>query len=187
MHKSNTAVNDIVARSVVRCGVPEGVRTERIIHSLDGIERVVEPATVMEIGRRLWEKAQLAFLTTKVDYLLGFDAGGIIPTLAVSIASSLPYKLAWKLNLDLPGKVSFTEPGAVRSQIYVYGLTAGLRVLLVDDEISSGLTAESAIAALRCEGVDVAGVLTLVEDRRLNARDALARAGVPLVALYEYK
>jgi adenine phosphoribosyltransferase len=172
------------ARIVKRIGVPDGVRQERIIHALDGIESPVHPGQLIDSGASLWTKAQAVTGFADVDYLLGLDGGGILPAIAVSIASRLPFKLAWKLNLDLGNQWVIKESNAVRPNIYAYELKSGDRVFLVDDEVSTGQTALNAVKTLRDAQVHVVGVLTLVEDARCGARVALTAVGVPLVALY---
>jgi adenine phosphoribosyltransferase len=184
MNNPNKSRDNIVAAKVVRrCGVPDGVRVHRILHALDGIESTVTPDALTDAGARLWFKAQAEIEIHNVDYLLGLDGGGILATVAVSIASQLPFKLAWKLDLDLPDKVTFTERSAVRPHVFAYGLQRGERTILVDDEISTGLTALSAAHALREIGLEVTGVLALIEDERYSARALLADAGIPLITL----
>lgn len=117
------------------------------------------------------------------DLLLGLDAGGILPTVAVALASDLPYRLAWKLDLDLPHKQRFIEPHARRTEVFAYGDLAGARMLIVDDEITTGHTLANLVTMLRDSAVEVAGVACLIEDSAGNARPLLTSLGVPLCAL----
>lgn len=106
------------ARRIRRLGVPPQTREVRIVHELDGILDQVQPATLLQTGSALWEVWSRHPEFTTPDVLLGLDAGGILPTVAVALASNLPYRLAWKLDLDLPDKRHFTEPHARRTEVF---------------------------------------------------------------------
>ena len=58
---------------------------------------------------------------------------------------------------------------------------AGDRVMVIEDSMTTGGSALNAAAAIRSEGGQVIGALTLV-DREEGAREALEAAGIPLVA-----
>lgn len=171
------------ARRVRRLGVPPQARDVRIVHELDGILDEVHPATLLRTGGALWEAWSRRPEFVAPDVLLGLDAGGILPTVAVELASDLPYRLAWKLDLDLPDKQRFTEPHARRTDVFTYGDLAGARVLIVDDEITSGRTLANLIAVLRHSAAEVTGVACLIEDSDGAARTLLESLGVPLCTL----
>lgn len=180
-----TASNDLgfQARRLRRLGVDPQTRDVRIVHELDGILDQVEPAALLRTGSALWRawRRHPAFETPHV--LLGLDAGGILPTVAVALASDVPYRLAWKLDLDLPSKHRFTEPHARRSDVFAYGDLAARKVLLVDDEITTGNTLGNLVTVLRDAGVDVIGVACLIEDTTGGARPLLDSLEVPLCTL----
>jgi adenine phosphoribosyltransferase len=163
------------ARRVRRLGVPPQARDVRIVHELDGILNQVHPKALLRTGGALWEAWSQRTEFTVPDVLLGLDAGGILPTVAVALASDLPYRLAWKLDLDLPHKRRFAEPHARRTDVFTYGDLAGARVLIVDDEITTGNTLANLITVLRDSAVEVAGVACLIEDTTGNARPGTRR------------
>lgn len=171
------------ARRVRRLCVASGTRDIRVVHELDGILHHVRPAELLRTGYALWEAWRDHPAFVMPDVLLGLDAGGILPTLGVALASEVPYRLAWKLDLDLPNKHQFSEPGARRREVFVYGELAGASVLLIDDEITTGKTLGNLIAVLRDAAVDVTGVACLIEDTSGNAPPLLASLGVPLCTL----
>jgi adenine phosphoribosyltransferase len=115
--------------------------------------------------------------------LLGLDAGGILPTVAIALVSDTPYRLAWKLDLDLPDKRQFSEPHARRTDVYTYGDLAGSRVLIIDDEITTGATVHNLVATLRAASANVVGVACLIEDTTGDGRQRLMSAEVPLCTL----
>lgn len=179
------AVPPFSARIVERLGVGPNSRRERVIHSLDGLEDPVHPDALASAGTRLWERlltAVPAALGT-VDFLLGLDAGGILPTVALASTAGLPYKIAWKLHLPLDGAVRFSEPHAMRTDVFAYGIAPGQRMILVDDEITTGRTLADLARRLREAGAQPVAAVCLVEDARQGGRALLARLGVPLVTL----
>jgi adenine phosphoribosyltransferase len=171
------------ARRVRRLGVPPRARNIRIVHELDGIRNQVQPSTLLHTGRALWKAWSRHPEFTTPDVLLGLDAGGILPTVAVALSSALPYRLAWKLDLDLPHKRRFAEPHARRTEVFTYGDLAGARVLIVDDEITTGNTLANLVTVLRDAAVGVTGIACLIEDTTGNARQLLESLGVPLCTL----
>lgn len=174
---------DYQARRVLRLDVTPEMRDVRIIHELDGIDRQAEPAALVQVGGALWEAWRGHPGYSAPDLLLGLDAGGIVPAIAVALASGLPYRLAWKLNLDLPDKHQFTEAHARRTSVFAYGNLTGTSVLLIDDEVTTGRTLGGLAAALRDAGAHVTGAACLVEDTSGRPRPLLESLGVPLCAL----
>lgn len=78
---------------------------------------------------------------------------------------------------------------AVRKQVKDHGMgkriegsfRRGDRVVVIEDSMTTGGSALNAAAAIRREGGEVIGALTLV-DREEGAREALAAEGIPLIA-----
>lgn len=171
------------ARRVRRRGVGPTAREVRIVHELDGILDEVHPATLLRTGHALWQAWCRHPGSTMPDLLLGLDAGGILPSVAVSLASELPYRLAWKLDLDLPDKHQFREPHARRTEVFTYGDLAGTRVLIVDDEITTGGTLANLVNVLRTADAEVTGIACLIEDTTGGARQTLQSLGVALCTL----
>ncbi|MGH3900933.1 MAG: phosphoribosyltransferase [Pseudonocardiaceae bacterium] len=115
--------------------------------------------------------------------MLGLDAGGILPAVALASASGTPYRLSWRLDLDLPNKYVFCEPHSALPELYIYGSFHGKRVLIVDDEVTTGRTVANLTEVLTAAGTDVVGVSCLVEDTAGGGRAFLIEMGMPLCAL----
>lgn len=179
------AVPPFSARIVERLGVGATSRRERVIHSLDGLEDPVHPDALATTGARLWERVQdgVPDGIGSVNFLLGLDAGGILPTVSLAAAARLPYKIAWKLHLPLDGAVRFSEPHALRTDVFAYGIAPGQRIVLVDDEITTGRTLADLTRRLREAGAVPLAAACLVEDTTRGARALLAGLDLPLVAL----
>jgi len=179
------AVPSFSARIVERLSVGATSRRERVIHSLDGLEAPVHPDALAATGDRLWRRLQERAPDGlgSVDFLLGLDAGGILPTISLAGAARLPYKIAWKLHLPLDGAVRFSEPHAMRTDVFAYGIAPGQRIVLVDDEITTGRTLADLTRRLREAGTVPVAAVCLVEDTTRGARDLLTALGLALVSL----
>jgi adenine phosphoribosyltransferase len=173
------------ARIVERLSVGATSRRERVVHSLDGLEHPVHPDTLAHTGADLWRllQEQVPEGLDSVDFLLGLDAGGILPTVSLAGAAHLPYKIAWKLHLPLDGAVRFSEPHAMRTDVFAYGIAPGQRIVIVDDEITTGRTLADLTRRLREAGAVPLAAACLVEDTTRGARDLLTDLGLPLVSL----
>ncbi|MER5736963.1 phosphoribosyltransferase [Streptomyces sp. NPDC002262] len=180
-----TAVSSFSARIVERLSVGATSRRERVIHSLDGLETPVHPDTLAHTGADLWHllQKQVPDGLDSVDFLLGLDAGGILPTVSLAGAAHLPYKIAWKLHLPLDGPVRFSEPHAMRTDVFAYGIAPDQRIVIVDDEITTGRTLADLTRRLREAGAVPLAAACLVEDTTRGARDLLTDLGLPLVSL----
>ena len=176
-----SAIDLYHTRHVAR--LAKGVRPVRVMHALDGIEQEVPPDMVGEVGRTLWELWQRHPGFRLHDLVLGLDAGGILPTVALASVSGTPYRLTWRLDLDLPNKYVFKEPHSAVPELYIYGSFQGRRVLIVDDEVTTGRTAANLTEVLTTAGADVVGVACLVEDTAGGGRAFLTTIGMPLCAL----
>lgn len=173
------------ARIVERLSTHPTTRRERVIHSLDGLEDPVHPSALTAAGATLWEQVRqhIPVVHSGIDFLLGLDAGGILPTVALAATARLPYKIAWKLHLPLAGQVRFTEPHATRTDVFAYGIAPGQRILLVDDEVTTGNTLANLTSQLRQAGAEPLGAVCLVEDTNRGGRARLDNLGIPLITL----
>jgi adenine phosphoribosyltransferase len=176
-----SAINLYHTRHVAR--LAKGVRPVRVMHALDGIEQEVPPNLVGEAGRVLWDLWQRHPGFRPHDLVVGLDAGGILPTVALASASDTPYRLTWRLDLDLPNKYVFCEPHSPVPQLYLYGSFQGRRILIVDDEVTTGRTTANLTDVLTAAGADVVGVTCLVEDTAGGGRAFLTERGMPFCAL----
>ncbi|MCI2422466.1 phosphoribosyltransferase [Saccharopolyspora sp. K220] len=170
---------------VLRLDVTSTARAARVVHNLDGIGYAVSADRLRDAGVELWRRWTSEHPTRIPHVLLGLDTGGIIPTATVALAADLPYQVAWKLELDLlsPNKHRFTAPHGPNKLVHVYADVADRRVLLVDDQITSGYTLRNLTEVLRDAGAVVLGALCLVEDTSGDGRALLEKNGVPVCAL----
>ena len=166
---------NIKVKRVKRIGAVDA-RPIRIIHSLDGIVDPLDTQKVLKVIRYLSKKINWK----NVDYIVGFDSGGIIPSLFLSYVSKKPLLIAYKLKLGLPNRIKFLEPNAARKDIYIYGLKRRNRVVLVDDEIYSGDSMVEAIKELQKRGIIIKDIVCLIEAVKFGARNKIREFGFDL-------
>lgn len=160
-----------------------------LIHSLNGRALPVDvealDALIMQMAQRIDVSA--------VDCIVGIPEGGVVPACAFARAVGRPVLLAARVMLQLPA-ITFEEPHAhantIKAPLSFYGLVAGQRVMIVEDELTNGHTAVNAVRALRAAGVVIDQVATLLAIdhpalwRRLEAEGLTLHAGLRLPPEY---
>jgi adenine/guanine phosphoribosyltransferase-like PRPP-binding protein len=131
----------------------------QLAHPLDGRYGAMDTSTLNEHIRRLLDATPL----DGIDFVLGIPEGGTAPAFAFAHEAGLPLVLASRFDNEAPGTIYFrephNEPGADRFTIH--GLRRGDRVLLVEDEITTGHTIVDCVRSLRAAGVAIDAVASL--------------------------
>ena len=78
------------------------------------------------------------------------------------------------------------EYGVDEMEMHADAVTSGERIILVDDLIATGGTAEAAVRLLRKQGADVLAGLFIVNLPKLGGAQLLRDAGVPVHTLMEF-
>ena len=111
-----------------------------------------------------------------VDVVLGIESRGFI------VGAPVAYRLGVGLTIARkPGKLPFhfydqtydLEYGSASLQIHQDGVVNGARVLIADDLLATGGTAQAAIALVRKLGGNVIGCAFIVELDSLKGRERL--------------
>jgi adenine phosphoribosyltransferase len=137
--------------------------------------------------RELADRAQ-EWGATKV---VGLEARGFIlaaPAAYAAGAGFVPVRKAGKLPGPVYGESYALEYGEAVLEVQQEAFTPGDRVLIVDDVLATGGTVGAALNLVRkCRGVEVAGVVVLMELGFLNGRARIADDlhGAPLETLLE--
>jgi adenine phosphoribosyltransferase len=116
-----------------------------------------------------------------VDVVVGIEARGFIFGAALAHELGLgfvPVRKAGKLPGATRGLTYELEYGTATIEIHEDAVVAGARVLLVDDVLATGGTAEAACRLLEEAGAEVVAFETLVELAFLAGRERLARYDV---------
>jgi orotate phosphoribosyltransferase len=129
--------------------------------------------------------------TTRPDLLrrIAAELAARVPAgvqrLAGPVLGAVPLVTALSLATELPVLIVRTEkPKDYGTARQIEGvLTAGERVLLVEDVVTTAGAALAAVDVLRAAGAEVVGALVVV-DREQGGSEAFAAAGVPFQALF---
>ena len=152
-------MGELLRKSLVDAPVVDKGGYQYFVHPLtDGID-AIDPALLREIVAE-----SKGLVDTRVDRILTVEAMGIPFATALSLETGVPVTVVRKRAYHFPGEVEIGQAtGYSKGRLYVNGLKRGDRVLFVDDVISTGGTLGPLLAALRGMGVEVAGILILIE------------------------
>jgi adenine/guanine phosphoribosyltransferase-like PRPP-binding protein len=173
----------------VRLGLAPRLNTDTRAYKIlmdiagDSLDYAIEPARLRAAARTLVAGLELA---DKPDCVVGLAPGGIAVATAVAFELDVKAVIAYKTKLGLDNEVRFSEPHATNSIFYLYGIGAGMSVVLVDDEIDSGNTLLDCALSLRAAGARVVAAGTAVEGLhggRSLGREALESVGVHLASI----
>ncbi|GGX48543.1 adenine phosphoribosyltransferase [Streptomyces fructofermentans] len=157
-----------------------------------------EPGVVFkDITPLLADPAAFAALTdalagisvrTGATKIVGLEARGFILGAPVAVRAGLgfiPVRKAGKLPGATLSQAYDLEYGSAEIEVHAEDLNAGDRVLVVDDVLATGGTAEASLRLIRRAGAEVAGVAVLMELGFLGGRARLEPSldGAPLEAL----
>ncbi|MGW2519888.1 adenine phosphoribosyltransferase [Streptomyces sp. NPDC001617] len=125
---------------------------------------------------------------TGATKVVGLEARGFILGAPVAVRAGLgfiPVRKAGKLPGATLGQAYDLEYGSAEIEVHAEDLSTGDRILIIDDVLATGGTAEAAIQLIRRAGAEVAGLAVLMELGFLPGRSRLepALGGAPLEAL----
>jgi adenine phosphoribosyltransferase len=129
----------------------------------------------------------LHYLGRGIELVLGVEARGFIfgPALAYRLnAGFVPVRKKGKLPARTLQKEYALEYGSATLELHHDAVSRGQRVLVVDDLLATGGTAEACIQLAQHAGAAVAGAAFVVELTPLGGRQRLA--GHDITALLQY-
>ncbi|MEW2488887.1 adenine phosphoribosyltransferase [Streptomyces sp. NPDC048411] len=120
--------------------------------------------------------------------VVGLEARGFILAAPVAVRAGLgfvPVRKAGKLPGATLSQAYELEYGTAEIEIHAEDLTAEDQIMVIDDVLATGGTAEASLQLIRRAGARVAGVAVLMELGFLDGRARLEAglAGAPLEAL----
>ncbi len=137
----------------------QGQNRPQIGHALDPRYLRVHPGEIHTVVERLASTCK----REEVDCVLGLVEGSYLPAFVFSQVIDRPVVLSTRCDLCLPGKITFREPHSCQySTQYVFGLSKGDRAIIVEDEITTGVTIVNAVNALRNAGIRINQVFSLL-------------------------
>src|SRR5664279_168879 len=126
----------------------------------------------------------------KIDKVAGIEARGFILGGAVAhqiSAGFVPIRKKGKLPHKLVSVAYALEYGEDTIEMHADALVAGERVVLVDDLVATGGTAEAAIKLLRQLGADVLAACFVIDLPELGGAAKLRKMGVPVRTLISFE
>ncbi len=127
---------------------------------------------------------RLAALTPRPDAVVGIESRGFLFGVPLAMHWGVPFVAARKFG-KLPGitvrQVYSLEYGEDTLELHADALTAGQRVVIVDDLLATGGTALATTKLVRQLGAEVTATLFVIELQGLGGRERLG--AVPVHAL----
>jgi adenine phosphoribosyltransferase len=125
-----------------------------------------------------------------VDKVVGIESRGFIigaPVAYLLGVGFVPIRKKGKLPGETIGHDYQLEYGADRIEIHVDAIERGDRVLLIDDLIATGGTAEAAAALLAGMGAEVLECCFIIDLPDVGGRKRLEKMGLKVFALCEFE
>ena len=127
---------------------------------------------------------------TKIEKVAGMEARGFILGGAVAhqlSAGFVPIRKKGKLPHTKVSIAYSLEYGLDEMEIHADAVVPGEKVILVDDLIATGGTAEGAVKLLQQLGADVVAACFVIDLPDLGGAKKIEALGVPVRALIEFK
>lgn len=132
----------------------------------------------------------LPFITERIDFVAGIEARGFILGGAVAHAIGrgfIPIRKKGKLPARTIGQEYSLEYGVDTIEIHADAIHEGARVLLVDDLIATGGTAEAAIELIRRSGGNIISAAFVIDLPDLGGAARIAAKQVHVHSLVSFE
>jgi len=140
--------------------------------------------------RRVIDELVEPWSTAKVDRVAGIEARGFILGGAVAhqlAAGFVPIRKKGKLPHATVRVAYSLEYGLDEMEMHEDAVSRGERIILVDDLIATGGTAEAAVKLLRRMGVEILGACFVIDLPELGGSKKLTDLGVPVRTLVTFE
>ena len=143
-----------------------------------------EPETLVEMVDYLCEQ----FKDVKIDYIAGIESRGFIFGMPMAYklnAGFIPVRKPNKLPAETISEEYSLEYGTDKIEIHADALEKGANVLIVDDLLATGGTAEAACKLINKAGGNLVGLAFLIELEGLNGREKFDK-DLKVVSMLKY-
>jgi adenine phosphoribosyltransferase len=140
--------------------------------------------------RRAVDELVQPWAGSKVDKVAGIEARGFILGGAVAhqvSAGFIPIRKKGKLPHKRVSIAYSLEYGIDEMEIHEDAVVRGERVLVVDDLVATGGTAEGAVKLLRQMGAEVLAACFIIDLPELGGADKIRKLGVPVRTLISFE
>lgn len=139
--------------------------------------------------RRAVDELVHPFAGAKIDKVAGIEARGFILGGAIAhqlSAGFVPIRKKGKLPHATISVAYSLEYGVDEMEMHKDGVLNGERVILVDDLIATGGTAEGAVKLLTSLGAEVVAACFVIDLPELGGADKIRKLGVPVRTLVQF-
>ncbi len=140
--------------------------------------------------RRAIDELVQPWAGTKIDKVAGMEARGFILGGAVAhqlSAGFVPIRKKGKLPHSVVSIAYSLEYGLDEMEVHQDAVTPGERVILIDDLIATGGTAEGAVKLLQKIGADVVAACFVIDLPDLGGAKKISDLGVPVRSLMQFE
>jgi adenine phosphoribosyltransferase len=130
------------------------------------------------------------FLGDRIDKVAGIEARGFLFGVAVALeleAGFVPVRKSGKLPGATVGRDYELEYGTDRVEIHADALEPGERVLIIDDLIATGGTAEATIQLIGDIGAEIVGCAFVIDLPDLGGSKRIGANGLRVVSLCAFE
>jgi adenine phosphoribosyltransferase len=139
--------------------------------------------------RRAVDEMVQPWAGSKIDKVAGMEARGFILGGAVAhqvSAGFIPIRKKGKLPHKRVSIAYSLEYGLDEMEMHEDAVVKGEKVILVDDLIATGGTAEGAVKLLKQQGADVLAACFIIDLPELGGADKIRKLGVPVRTLVSF-
>lgn len=139
--------------------------------------------------RRAVDELVHPYAGAKIDKVAGIEARGFILGGAIAhqlSAGFIPIRKKGKLPYKTVSMAYALEYGTDEMEVHVDAVAKGEKVILVDDLIATGGTAEGAVHLLTKLGAEVLAACFVIDLPELGGAEKIRRLGVPVRTLVSY-
>ena len=143
-----------------------------------------DPETLKQMVDYLCEE----FKDTKIDYIAALESRGFIFGMPMAYklnAGFIPIRKPNKLPAATYSQEYSLEYGTDKIEIHVDAIEKGANVLLVDDLLATGGTAEAAVKLIKRAGGNLVGLAFLIELEALKGREKFDK-DLKIVSMLKY-
>jgi adenine phosphoribosyltransferase len=151
----------ILKESLIKSKIIKRGNYSYFIHPItDGIPEV-KPDLLNEV---ICEMEKRIRKYGRIDKIVTVEAMGIPLATALSTKMKIPFVIIRKKPYELPNEIVVEQTtGYSKSRLYINGLKQKDKIIIVDDVLSTGGTIKAVIPALKKFGVDLKGVIIVVD------------------------
>ena len=142
-----------------------------------------------EAFRSMVDQLTAPYRGSGIQVVAGIESRGLILGAALAYqlqAGLVPIRKAGKLPWKTVKASYALEYGEATTELHQDAVTPGMKVLIVDDLLATGGTAEAAIRLVKELKGEIIGNVFLAELKFLNGRQRLEKQGVPVFSLLQY-